>query len=68
MRYGEQIGKVDHGRFIASNRAWRYLDMTDTPKYSISDEKELDKYLRGEPIVSVGTDEHILITYAEQVL
>ena len=68
MRYGEQIGVVDHGRFMVSNRAWRYLDMNTTHHYAITDEKELDRYLRGEPIVSAGTDEYILITSAEQVL
>ena len=68
MRYGEQIGVVDHGRFVASNRAWSYLDMSSTPRYTIADERELDRYLRGEPIESAGDDEYILVTYAEQIL
>jgi hypothetical protein len=68
MRYGEQIGVVDHGRFVVSNRAWRYLDMTNTPRYIISDERGLDRYLRGEPIASAGSDEHILVSYDNQVL
>ena len=68
MRYGEQIGVVDHGRFVVSNRAWRYLDMTSTPRYTIADERGLDRYLRGEPIESAGDDEYILVTYADQIL
>ena len=56
MRYGEQIGVVDHGRFMVSNRAWRYLDMTDTPRSSISDERELDRYLRGEILPHIGSE------------
>ena len=68
MRYGEQIGVVDHGRFVVSNRAWRYLDMSSTPRYTIADERELDRYLRGEPIESAGDDEYILVTYADQIL
>lgn len=68
MRYGEQIGVIDHGRFVVSNRAWRYLDMSTTPQYIISDELGLDRYLRGEPIESVGTDEYILILYGDQLL
>lgn len=68
MRYGEQIGVVDHGRFVVSNRAWRYLDMSDTPRYIISDEQGLDRYLRGEPIESIGSDEYILVTYTDQIL
>jgi hypothetical protein len=68
MRYGEQIGVVDHGRFIVSNRAWRYLDMSTTPQYIIPDEMELDRYLRGELIASSGSDEHILVSYMDQIL
>ena len=68
MRYGEQIGVVDHGRFVVSNRAWRYLDESNTPRYTIADERELDRYLRGEPIESAGNDEYILVTYADQIL
>jgi NOL1/NOP2/fmu family ribosome biogenesis protein len=68
MRYGEQIGVVDHGKFVVSNRAWRYLDMTDVPTYIVSDERELDRYLRGEPIESSGADEYLLVIYDEQVL
>ena len=68
MRYGEQIGVVDHGRFVVSNRAWRYLDMEGTARYIIADEIGLDRYLRGEPVESAGDDEYVLVTYAEQVL
>ncbi len=68
MRYGEQIGVVDHGRFIVSNRAWRYLDMTSTLRYTISDAVGLDRYLRGELIDSSGSDEYTLVTYDDQIL
>ncbi len=68
MRYGEQIGVVNHGRFIASNRAWRYLDMEGTTRYIISDERWLDRYLRWEIIESSGSDEYILVIYENQVL
>jgi hypothetical protein len=54
MRYGEQIGVVDHGKFVVSHRAWKYLDIGTTPIYILPDEASLDRYLRGEPIVSVG--------------
>jgi hypothetical protein len=33
MRYGEQIGIVDHGKFISGNRAWRHLDTSETERY-----------------------------------
>ncbi len=46
MRYGEQIGTIDHGRFSVGNRAWRYLDTSKTEQYNISDIPELDRYLR----------------------
>ncbi len=68
MRYGEQVGVVDHGRFMASNRAWRYLNMTDTATYVIPDEKGLDRYLRWESIESSGSDGYILIVYNSQIL
>jgi hypothetical protein len=68
MRYGEQIGVVAHGRFVVSNRAWRYLDISSTPRYTIADERELDRYLRGETIESSGPDEYLLVTYTDQIL
>ena len=68
MRYGEQIGIVDHGRFIASNRAWKYLDISDTPIYTISDEIELDYYLRWWLIEDNGEDEYIIVLYEDQIL
>jgi hypothetical protein len=68
MRYGEQVGVVDHGKFVVSNRAWRYLDITDTPGYHMSDMRELDRYLRGETIESIGPDEYILVVYDGQIL
>ena len=46
MRYGEQIGIIDHGRFSVGNRAWRYLDTSETEKYNILNIQELDRYLR----------------------
>ena len=52
MRYGEQIGVVDHGRFSTGNRAWRYLDTSETEQYNIIDIQALDTYLRGEPIAN----------------
>jgi hypothetical protein len=48
MRYGEQIGVVDHGKFIVGHRAWRYLDISTTQRFSLKNEVELDNYLRGE--------------------
>jgi 16S rRNA C967 or C1407 C5-methylase (RsmB/RsmF family) len=68
MRYGEQIGIIDHGKFVVSHRAWKYLDMTNTPMYTIPDESSLDRYLRWEPIESTGSDTYILISYDDQVL
>lgn len=35
MRYGEQIGVVDHGKFSPGNRAWRYLDTSETERYTL---------------------------------
>lgn len=52
MRYGEQIGIIDHGRFSTGNRAWRYLDTSETEQYIITDIQALDTYLRGEPIAN----------------
>lgn len=46
MRYGEQIGVVEHGRFSTGNRAWRHLDTSETERYSITDIQALDTYLR----------------------
>jgi len=68
MRYGEQIGIVDHGRFIASNRAWKYLNISDTPIYTISDDIKLDYYLRWWLIEDNGEDEYIIISYEDQIL
>jgi hypothetical protein len=68
MRYGEQIGVVDHGRFSVSNRAWRYLDTSETEQYTITDIQSLDLYLRGEPIENTGIDSAILVIYQDQVL
>lgn len=68
MRYGEQIWVVDHGKFVVSNRTWRYLDMADTIQYIISNEGEIDRYLRWETIESSGSDEYILIIYLGQIL
>ncbi len=68
MRYGEQIGIIDHGRFSVGNRAWRYLDTSETEKYNILNIQELDRYLRWEPISHSGTDNPILIIFQDQVL
>ncbi len=46
MRYGEQIGVLKHGKFVANNRAWRYIDTYYTPVYQIMEQRELDRYLR----------------------
>ncbi|NRH21087.1 RsmB/NOP family class I SAM-dependent RNA methyltransferase [Candidatus Gracilibacteria bacterium] len=68
MRYGEQIGTIEHGKFISGNRAWRYLDTSKTELYIISNIGELDTYLRGEPISNIGDDSYILITFENQIL
>ena len=68
MRYGEQIGFIDHGKFILNNRAWKYLDTSNIEIYNISNEEELDRYLRGETILSNGKEEYILIKYNDEIL
>ena len=68
MRYGEQIGTIDHGRFLSGNRAWRYLDMSETERYNIIDIQALDTYLRGEPIINDGVDGAVLVVYQNQIL
>lgn len=68
MRYGEQIGVIEHGKFIVWNRAWRYLDMSSNHGYKIGSITELDRYLRWEPIEDNWEDEYILVTYDDQIL
>lgn len=68
MRYGEQIGVVDHGKFSSGNRAWRYLDTNETEQYTITDIQSLDLYLRGEPIGNRGADGDVLVMYQNQPL
>ncbi len=68
MRYGEQIGVVDHGKFTVGHRAWRYLDISTTPRFSLKNEVELDNYLRGEGIESIWKDEYIIMEYQDQIL
>ena len=46
MRFGEQIGHIDHGKFIPNNRAWKYLDSIDMENIELPDEQSLDDYLR----------------------
>ncbi|MBX9809803.1 hypothetical protein K2X92_05425 [Candidatus Gracilibacteria bacterium] len=68
MRYGEQIGVVDHGKFIVGNRAWKYLDTTNTEIYEIKNIEELDTYLRGEPILSSGEESYVLVVFKNETL
>lgn len=68
MRYGEQIGVLKHGKFVANNRAWRYIDTYYTPVYQIMEQRELDRYLRWGILASRGEDSYTLVTYGDQIL
>lgn len=68
MRYGEQIGTIEHGKFIPGNRAWKYLDISEIKSYILSDIWELDNYLRGEPITNIGEDTYMIIQFRDQIL
>jgi 16S rRNA (cytosine1407-C5)-methyltransferase len=68
MRYGEQIGVVDHGKFIVGHRAWKYLDISTTSRFSLQNEIELDNYLRGENIENIWIDEYVIIEYQGQII
>jgi len=68
MRYGEQIGTIEHGKFIPGNRAWRHLDTSETNTHTLSTNEQLDAYLRGEPIADVGDDEYVSVLYTDQIL
>lgn len=63
MRYGEQIGTIENGRYEPSALSCRFLDTSSVPSYILTDEGELDAYLRGAPIESTGEDGYILISY-----
>jgi len=68
MRYGEQIGIIEHGKFSPGNRAWRCLNMNTINTYNISNITELDNYLRWEQIHNMGEDLYIAIAYNKQIL
>lgn len=68
MRYGEQIGTIEHGKFISWNRAWRYIETSWLERYPLETLEKLDTYLRWEPVSSSGSDAHVLITYKDQIL
>lgn len=68
MRYGEQIGLIEQGKFSPGNRAWRCLNMSTIDIYNIPNIIELDNYLRWEPINNTGKDAYIVISYNNQTL
>lgn len=68
MRFGEQIGHIDHGKFISNNRAWKYLDTQETELLPLTDGSSLDNYLRWSLIESPGKDGPVLIQYDWQTL
>jgi 16S rRNA (cytosine1407-C5)-methyltransferase len=63
MRYGEQIGTIENGRYEPNPLSCRFLDTSSVPSYTLSDEGGLDAYLRGAPIESTGEDGYLLISY-----
>lgn len=63
MRWGEYIGNITNGRFEPNVGAFSFLETSDIDQYIIQDEQELDSYLRGSPLESIGKDGYILIQY-----
>ncbi len=53
MRYGEQIGTIENGRYEPNALSYRYLDVSHITHHIFMGEAELDTYLRGAPIESV---------------
>lgn len=68
MRFGEQIGAIENGRFEPSAWAHRYLDISDLTHHELWTEWELDEYLRWNPIVSRWDDISLLLSYEGQVV
>ncbi|MDD2694261.1 MAG: hypothetical protein PHY14_05105 [Candidatus Gracilibacteria bacterium] len=63
MRYGEYIGNIVNGKYEPNIWAFPFLDTSNTEKYTLQDEVELDMYLRGNPLESDGEDDYVLIEY-----
>ncbi len=63
MRFGEQVGTIDNGRFEPSIWSSRYLDTSWVERYDIQDELILDAYLRGSPLTHEWGDRYLLISY-----
>jgi 16S rRNA C967 or C1407 C5-methylase (RsmB/RsmF family)/NOL1/NOP2/fmu family ribosome biogenesis protein len=68
MRYGEQIGTIENGRFEANTLSYRFLDVEWVPHHILSTEEDLDAYLRGSPLTSEGPDAYILISHKWQII
>jgi 16S rRNA (cytosine1407-C5)-methyltransferase len=66
MRYGEQIGTIENGRYEPNALSYRYLDVSHITHHIFMGEAELDTYLRGAPIESVWADGYILMSYRGQ--
>lgn len=48
MRLGERIAMIENGEVRFTPFSVRYIDTMDIPRYTLRNEEELDRYLRGE--------------------
>ncbi len=63
MRFWEKIAALDEGRISFEPFAYRYIDTTSRTVYTINNEQELDRYLRGESLECTLPDGDIIIRY-----
>jgi 16S rRNA C967 or C1407 C5-methylase (RsmB/RsmF family) len=68
MRFGEKIWSHNTGETLLDGWIFRYIDTSSYREYRITDEKELDRYLRGESLSLNEWDGYILIMYKETPL
>jgi 16S rRNA (cytosine1407-C5)-methyltransferase len=65
MRFWEKIASIEDWVIRFDPFAHRYIDTTARKNYSINNEEELDKYLRGETLESMLPDGWVLVTYQD---
>lgn len=63
IRLGQRIGRIEEGVFTPDNRLGRDFELAKTPIYEISDEQELDDYLRGKVIGNDPEGEFFVLRY-----
>ena len=65
MRFGEKISSIEDGVVLFDPFAHRYIDTSSIDRYTLSDEKMLDRYLRGELLECERDDGPVIVSYQD---